>query len=513
MVPLNLRAVADTIDKLYKSAELKPDTPLKPYQERVADTGAEPSARKLIYHALGTGKTLSAIGAAEKAGDPYTAVVPASLRPNFMKERAKWTDQKTPAQLTSYNAMARGTGPTDTRTLIVDEAHRLRNEGSQQTKAVNDLAANADHVYMLSGSPIVNRPGDLAPLLSILRNEPITSESFEKQFVGEQEVQPGFFDWLFGMKSTKVPKLQNEDKLRQMFEGLVDYEGTPPPDVDVREEEQTVEMSPEQHKLYQGFWNKLPWMLRWKMQKDFPLSQPEMTRLNSFIAGPRQVGLSTLPFMTENPDPMRAYQQSPKLQAALADVKAQIAKNPNFQGAAFSNFVDAGLVPYQKALEAEGIAADIFHGGLSDQQRMAVVDRLNNRQSKMLLLGPSGGEGLDLHRLRLLQVLDPHWNEARSDQAIGRGIRIGSHADLPPEERNILIKRYMSTVPANWQQRWFGPDADKNKDGADYFLTRLMRQKQQLNDQFLKVLQDVGTPDKTAMVVNLPPHLLELIPG
>lgn len=496
-----------------KAAALLPGVPLKEHQARIAETGAEPEARKLIYHGLGSGKTLSAISAAETAGDPYTAIVPAALRPNFRNEREKWTDQKLPVTLTSYNSMALGSGPKETPTLLVDEAHRLRNENSQQTKAVTDLAENADHVYLMTGSPIVNRPGDLAPLVSILKNEPMSVEAFEKQFVGEKQVSPGVFGWLMGAKPTTVPILKNESQLRQLLNGIVDYEGTPPADLQVREEEQVVDMSPEQHELYQGFWNKLPWLLRWKLQKDFPLSQSEMTRLNSFIGGPRQVGLSTLPFMHNGPDPLKAFEQSPKLQAAMADVRAQIEKNPNFQGAAFSNFIDAGLVPYQAALEKAGIPTGMFHGQMSDAQRKAIVEQYNAKKLKMLLLGPAGGEGLSLKRTRMLQILDPHWNEARSDQAIGRGIRMDSHTDLPPEERNVLIKRYMSAVPKNWRQRWLGPDEDKNRDGADFFLQRLMQRKSELNAQFLRILQEVGTPPKTAGAVENPmSHLLELLP-
>ena len=410
--------------------------------------------------------------------------------------------------------MALGSGPKETDTLFVDEAHRLRNENAQQTKAVKDLAATADHVYLATGSPIVNRPGDLAPLISILKNEPMSSEDFEKQFVGEREVSPGLMGWLMGAKPTAVPTLKNEGQLRRLLEGIVDYEGKPPADLTVDEQEQIVDMSPEQHELYQGFWNKLPWMLRWKLQKDFPLTQTEMTRLNSFIGGPRQVGLSTLPFMTDGADPLKAFEQSPKLQAALSDVKAQMKKNPNFQGAAFSNFIDAGLVPYQAALTKAGIPTGMFHGQMSDAQRKAVVEQYNARKLRMILLGPAGGEGLSLKKTRMMQILDPHWNEARSDQAIGRGIRMDSHTDMPPEERNVMIKRYMSAVPRNWRQRWFGPDEDKNRDGSDFFLQRLTQRKNELNQQFLQVLQDVGTPPKTAGAVENPmQHLLELVPG
>lgn len=483
-----------------KTAALLPEVSLQPHQQRIQATGAEPESRKLLYHALGSGKSLSAIAAAETAGEPYTAVVPASLRPNFRKEQEKFTDGETPSEVVSYTAMAKRTGPTETDTLIADEAQRLRNPESQTTQEVTELANKAKHVYLLSGTPIVNRPGDLAPLLSILHKRKISPEWFEDRFIGKDRVSPGVMGWLRGVKGVDVPTIKNEPELRNLLKDHVDYQ--PPVDlgIDKDEERYSVAMSPEQQQLYQAFWDQLPWLLRWKMQRDFPLTKQEINNLSSFLSGPRQVSLSPLPFMKGKRDPLKAFEQSPKLKKALELVEAQMQKDPEFQGAAFSNFIDAGLEPYAAALAQKGIPAGIFHGGLSDAQRKQMVQDYNEKRLRMLLLGPSGGEGISLKGTRVLQILDPHWNEARTDQAIGRGIRFDSHAHLPEGQRRIAVQRFASELPPGMLSRLWRriiqtkPDTDRNAPGTDVYLERMAKRKNQLNDQFLQVLKEVGSP-------------------
>lgn len=488
-----------TLWGLLKQADLLPGVSLQPHQQRVEATGLDDGTRKLLYHALGTGKSLSAISAAEVSGQPYTAVVPASLRPNFRKEREKFTDQQVPAEVLSYNAMARGGGPESTDTLIVDEAQRIRNDESKQTKAVQRLAENANRVYLLSGTPIVNRPGDLAPLISILTQRDWTPQQFEERFVGKEKVSPGILGWLQGVQSAEVPAIQREPELRRMLQDHVDYQPQADTGITKNEERYSVAMSPEQTELYQAFWNQLPWLLRWKMQRNFPLSKQEIGNLSSFLAGPRQVGLSTLPFMKGKRDPLKAFQQSPKLQKAMELVQQGMAKDPNFQGAAYSNFIDAGLEPYAAALADKGIPAGIFHGGLSDAQRKQMVADYNSRKLKMFLYGPSGSEGLSLKGTKLLQILDPHWNEARTDQAIGRGIRFDSHGHLPEDQRQVAVQRFASELPPGMLSRLWRrltqtrPDNERNAPGTDVYLERMAQGKNQLNDQFLQVLREVGS--------------------
>ena len=137
-----------------KTAAMQPDVTPQEHQQRVADriTGAEP--RLLVYHGLGTGKSLASILAAEQAqrryGGNYGIIAPASLVPNFEKEVAKFTDNASP-NVMSYTGIGMGKRfKTPVDTLIVDEAHRLRNPISESNKAIANQAAASKRLMLLS---------------------------------------------------------------------------------------------------------------------------------------------------------------------------------------------------------------------------------------------------------------------------------------------------------------------------------------------------------------------------
>lgn len=484
---------------LDKQADLLPDVELQPQQQRIQDTAGD-DVRKLLYHSLGSGKTLSAIAAAEQSQQPYTAVMPASLRTNFLGARNTFTDQAIPATVASYSDIALGKRPPVGHTLIFDEAQRLRNSGSKTTLAAKDLARQAQSVYLLSGSPIVNAPHDMAPLMSILRGEEMSPEQFDKQFLQDQRVQPGWLSRvLHGATPGTVTHMKNPEQFREMLQGHVDYHAPQKPPVEQLEERITTEMSPEQAQIYRAIWEKLPAVLRWKLSRQFPLSKQEFRNLQAFLTGPRMAGLSTYPFMKEKQDAMLAFQQSPKLQRAMEEVtKYHQLHGDQFRGVAFSNYIDAGLTPYQAALAAKGIPSAIFHGGLSDEQRKRLVQDYNTGKLRMLLLGPSGGEGISLRGTRLMQLLDPHWNEARMIQAIGRGARFDSHTHLPPEERKMRVQRYISQLPPSILDKLlYAKGRRASQVAADEYMEQLSQRKQELIEEFNRQLREAGQP-KTA---------------
>jgi hypothetical protein len=435
---------------------------------------------------------------AETLGEPYTAIVPASLTPNMAGEIAKWSQPALPHQIMSYTALARGRQPEHPKTLILDEAQRVRNPASLQTQAAIQAAQRAENLYLLSGTPIVNHPHDLAPLMTMLTEREISPQRFDELFLKEEQRSPGLWGSFLGVTPGEETHMKNKGLFHKLLAGHVDYHAPDKPDVEVTEEHHDVPMSPEQTRLYQAFWDQLPWMLRWKLQRQFPLSKDEIRNFASFMAGPRQVSLSTLPFMKGKADPLMAFQQSPKLQAALGKLKQQMAADPEFKAVIYSNFIDAGLTPYAAALAVEGIPHGLFHGGLSAGVRKKAVEDFNHGLSRVLLLGPAGGEGISLRGTKLMQILDPHWNEARSEQAIGRGIRFDSHVHLPPDQRKITVQRFASHLPPGLWQRLFRtflqkrPDTSRSAPGADYYLQQMSQNKDKLNDEFLEELKRVG---------------------
>lgn len=478
-----------------KQADLLPDVQLQEHQQRIADklTGDDP--RLLVYHGLGSGKSLSAIAAAEAAKqkyqDAYGIVVPASLRGNFQKEIDKFTTGSKP-EIMSYTGLGLGKkfkSPPDT--LIMDEAARLRNPDAASTRAATEAAQQAKRLLLLTGTPITNAPTDLASLLSMLNKQKISPEQFEEKYVGYKKVGPGWWGWFRGAKPGEKAYVKNEDQLRELLKGKVDFHPSKTPEgVNVNEEIVRVPLSPAQQKIQNAIRTRVPPGFLWKLDQEFPLSRDELAKMNSFLNGLRQVSLSTQAFRKDK-NYIKAFEQSSKMQRAYQDLQDIIKSDPRKKAIIYSNFIDSGVNPYAAALERDKIPYGVFHGGIPVKDRQKALKDYNEGRSKALLLGPAAAEGISTKGTSLIQLLDPHWNEARSQQARGRGLRFDSHVGLPEDLRNVLVKRYLteSAAPGAIGKYLLG---QKRERTGDEVLERLTAEKEEINEAFRRILREEG---------------------
>lgn len=188
--------------------ELKENTILWPYQQsgiqRMIDTkrcmnGDEP----------GLGKTIQTIAALSNLKRfPAVVICPASLKLNWAAEIRKFSHLRAmilqdkikrnwikyfesgliDVFIVNYESLAKyfvASMPETTKlklakniipraewskvqAVIIDESHRLKNPGTKQTKIALRLCHNKEVVFMLTGTPVVNRPIDLYPQLAIM---------------------------------------------------------------------------------------------------------------------------------------------------------------------------------------------------------------------------------------------------------------------------------------------------------------------------------------------------------
>lgn len=484
------------IEELAKKAALQDDVQLQPHQQRIIDRMNAGDKRLLLYHGLGSGKSLSSLAAAEAAGGDYGAVTPASLRQNYEKEIEKFTEGTEPDVL-SYSGVGAGKQfKKPVKTTIFDEAHRLRNPGTAATQAAKRLAQNSENLLLLTGTPITNHPSDLASLLGLLHNKNISPEQFEKDYVGYKKVYPTFLSRFTGKGVGEEPYVKNEGKLRELLKGKIDYQASKTPEgVNVKEEVVKVPLSGDQQRIQKAIKSGIPPEWAWKLNKEFPLSRDELKSMNSFLTGLRQSSLSTLPFRGDK-KPLAAFDESGKLQQALKDLKDELGSDPRKKAITYSNYIDAGLSPYAAALEREKIPYGMFHGGIPLKQRKQTLQDYNEGKLRALLLGPAAAEGISTKGTNLIQLLDPHWHESRSSQARGRGLRFDSHTGLPEDLKNVAVKRYISeSKEPSWLGRLLGSQRQRT---GDEILQTLSADKEKLNDVFRKILQEEGTPMKTA---------------
>ena len=244
-----------------------------------------------------------------------------------------------------------------------------------------------------------------------------------------------------------------------------------------------VPMTPDQERVYNFVMGKLPIHLRLKIRSGLPPSKKESTQLNAFATAVRQASLSPRPYVSKMTDDVED-QNTPKIQRALNEFRKYHKRDPNFRAVVYSNYIGAGLVPYSRQLTRDGISHHVFTGKVSKAVRAQMVRDYNEGKVKALLVSSSGTEGLDLKGTKLIQVLEPHFNNSKVEQVVGRGIRYQSHSHLPPQEQSVRVQRYYATH----RPRWFG----KTPVAIDHWLQQVADDKDRIGQQFKQVLQEAS---------------------
>lgn len=466
----------------YALATLK--TELLPHQQRVLDR-IQTQPGLVVAHGLGSGKTLTSIAAGLNEPGTTTALVPASLQENYQKEILKHVRGAKDSGIDVRSmqlAALRGEIPKSDL-LIVDEAHRAR---EQSAKIRNTIAhANAARRLLLTASPVYNRPSDIAPLVNLAAGENLlpTRGDFNKKYV--QEATRGWgalMPW-----ATKEESLKNTTSLKKILRQWVDYHpsiGTDFPDrIDTRV---SIPMTKRQTQLHDYAWGKLPVVSRMRLKAGLPASKKDLARLNAFQSQARQIATSENPFSTE-----RKPIDSPKIMKAFELFQQQAAANPRHKAVMYSNFL-GNLGDYKALLDRANIPHGVVTGEQGLDERANLVDAYNQDKLKALLVSSAGGEGLDLKGTRQVQVMEPHWNEEKLKQVIGRAIRHGSHAHLPADERSVDVQKFESHPQSSIGRRALSAIGlmDKTPVGVEQILYNLADKKEHLNSELLGLLKD-----------------------
>jgi SNF2 family DNA or RNA helicase len=206
----------------------------------------------------------------------------------------------------------------------------------------------------------------------------------------------------------------------------------------------TTPMSVEQDRMYKYLEGNIPLLIRMKIRHNLPLDKKESAALNAFSTGVRQASNSISPYTKSG-----TAEITPKLYRAVDELKTLSETTPNFRAVVYSNYLKAGLEDYSNTLAENGIEHTLYHGGLSKKDKDKAVVDYNTGRVPVLLISSSGAEGLDLKGTKLIQVLEPHFNNSKIQQVTGRGIRYKSHEHLPKEERHVVVQHFLSTFRPN----------------------------------------------------------------
>ncbi len=126
-----------------------------------------------------------------------------------------------------------------------------------------------------------------------------------------------------------------------------------------------------------------------------------------------------------------------------------------------------------------------FHGSISPDLREMNKKLFNTPQNKygkiakIIMISPAGTEGINLYNVRQVHIMEPHWNEVRIEQIIGRAVRICHHKALPMEERKVDVFRY-KMIRKN------------GKETTDEKMENISRKKNNLLISFIEAIKEVA---------------------
>lgn len=525
---------------------------LKPHQQKVVNYMKDTDARGIIlYHGLGSGKTITSIAISKLYPDKkIIIIVPASMRTQWKEELTKMKVNMRNYNVVSYEGfetmVISNPHIVESTIVILDEAHRIRNPGKTST-VINRSLKDCDKVILLTGTPMVNSPLDMSPLINVIQGNkimPVDNEQFEDHFMITKDMIPpplknrcinysaitctddGKIVWEHRCTYHYYRYMLKQPKEIREKEGFVknlEYEAKQQKRITEKRENLKmipkhpllseyaryvrcmvsyhmpdlsddypkvekwyiqVNMSPIQSKIYNDALNNLPLPDRKAIQKGIEIKDTGgSVHVNTFLNVVRRVSNT----WGGSPD-------TPKIRQIVDYIK----KGPK-PVIVYSNWLEDGINAVAKALIPEKISFVKFTGSLTDKLKNEIVKAYNEGNTEVLLLSSSGGEGIDLKNTRQIHIMEPHWNLAKINQVIGRGARYKSHASLPVDERKVTVYYWVSMPKLNSFSFNNKKTANKTKSmtrrsgdihnlGADEYLYKIGKDKEENMQKFLETV-------------------------
>lgn len=278
--------------------------------------------------------------------------------------------------------------------IILDEAHYIKNHKSIRGKIIKDISKtfNNSRVWLLTGTPIANRPMDYYNLLSII-DSPVSNNwvHYAKTYcAGKRFKKGGKFVWVttgasnldeLSTKTRKTILRRKKEDVLDLPEKLI----TP------------VYLELQNVGGYNNVWNEYLNKRKLEGKKGNPAKDlVETTLLRTFIA------METVPYTIE---------------------KTEEALELNKKVIIFCNFNDE----MDSFVRHFGNKAVCVRGGMTDKQKQHSVDRFQEDDSCMVFIGQikAAGVGLTLTKAEIVIMNSLDWVPGNHEQAEDRAYRIG----------------------------------------------------------------------------------------
>lgn len=394
---------------------------LMPFQRAGAKFVGMRSGRAIIGDQMGLGKTVQASAWLQAHPElrPALIVCPASLKINWQRHIEEWvTLRNTTAVLNGTKAgklpqadvyianydIAKywqtallGAG---LRCLVCDEAHYLKSQSSQRTKAVKALA-DVDSVILLTGTPLLNRPAELWPLLNIIDPDAWSNwMGYARRYCDAKLKEIT----IRGGKKRKVWDFSGAKNQMELHDAVSRY-------MVRRLKADVLKDLPPKRRVAVPM--EIPPAARWEYDK----LRGELRRaIEQAKESGESIGAVILPMMEQ----LKQLTAQAKLPQAIEWIGDFIEAEKLILFATHK-FVVAEL------LAAFGDKAVAITGDTPQAARMGIVDRFQKDDNVRLFVGniDAAGVGLTLTAASNVAFLELDWTPAKHEQAEDRAHRIG----------------------------------------------------------------------------------------
>lgn len=413
----------------------------------------------LLFDDQGTGKTVTTVlGLVERAAAghavlPVLVIAPSAVVDSWVEHVRRWAPgwraiawrgaparRRKLAGLADIYVTSYGTARMDAadanprhnplvalgvRTVISDEVHKIKAQGSEQSRAVRRLAGKAQQFVGLSGTPITHHPGDLWPALYAL--DPLAYPSRER-WIGRYclTLSGDYASEVLGLDPTAEPEFRQTllGQYRRVSKADVLQE-LPPKVYSVRQ----VEIPERYREAYDA------------MEGDMLAELPDggemtafgvlaqMTRLSQLASAAADV-TNTIEIV-DGPDgtPIERPHQTVKLRMPswkVDELLAILDERPGQQTVTFAPSAQLMRLAGEAARTA-GYRVGYVIGGQTAKDRTAQVDAFQRGElDVMCVTTGAGGVGLTLTAASTVVFLQRPWSLVEALQSEDRCHRIGS---------------------------------------------------------------------------------------
>ena len=408
---------------------------LRPYQQKGYEWMrllAEAGAGGCLADDMGLGKTLQAICflVSEVEKDPqakHIIICPSSLIYNWQQELEKFApsvnaivyhgnqrrteqlqDEAVQVVITSYGTFRADAGNLLAVTYgaaIIDESHNIKNPSAQITRTVSTLQANI--VFALSGTPVVNNTFDLYSQLNIVLPGMFGSREFFKREYADAIDKFGDEEKIQALQKLTAPFI-----LRRTKEQVA---------TDLPEKTETIlwcHMPAGQRELYEQIKGQVKGSLFLDIKKQ-GFAKSKLAVIQGILKL-RQICNSPMLLPEEERQPVESVKTK-----LLMDELSNIL--PNHKALVFSQF-STMLDLLAEECDKAGIKYFHFDGQTPPAKRTEMVSAFQQEGSDVglfLISLKAGNAGLTLTAADYVFLFDPWWNTAVQQQAIDRTHRIG----------------------------------------------------------------------------------------